>query len=113
MLGEKDYLFGAEPALLDLTVFGVLSQLTSVDPDYPCPLRDYLTTETPNLAALLTRLRERVWADHWEAATGTTLELNPHIPKVKHLFCFVFSSGDIVYNDILFLVINIFCFVLA
>merc|ERR1719189_555284 len=81
MLGEKDYLFGAEPALLDLTVFGVLSQLTSVDPDYPCPLRDYLTTETPNLAALLTRLRERVWADHWEAATGTTLELNPHIPK--------------------------------
>merc|ERR1719397_551140 len=81
MLGEKDYLFGAEPTLLDLTVFGVLSQLTSVDPDYPCPLRDYLTTETPNLAALLTRLRERVWADHWEAATGTALELNPHIPK--------------------------------
>merc|ERR1719468_318344 len=80
-LGDKEFMFGAEPSLLDLTLFSVLAQLTTVEESVVCPLRDHMTEHHTNLVGLVARMKDRAWAEHWDLATGETLDLNPHIPK--------------------------------
>merc|ERR1719166_121162 len=81
MLGDKEFFFGDEPAMLDLVVFSHVAQLVMVDKEYACPLRDYLEADCKNLVGLVNRMKDRCWGDHWENATGEEMDLNPHIPK--------------------------------
>merc|ERR1712061_289114 len=81
MLGEKEFFFGSEPAMLDLVVFSHVAQLVMVDKEHPCALRDYLEGDCKNLVGLVNRMKDRCWADHWDTATGDEMDLNPHIPK--------------------------------
>merc|ERR1712203_472748 len=81
MLGEKEFFFGDEPAMLDMVVFSHVAQLVMVDKEFSCPLRDYLEADCKNLVGLVNRMKDRCWADHWENATGEEMDLNPHIPK--------------------------------
>lgn len=83
MLGDKEFFFGSEPAMLDLVVFSQVGQLVMVDSEHACPLRDYLEADCKNLVGLVNRMKDRCWADHWDAATGEEMDLNPHIPKVS------------------------------
>jgi len=86
MLGDKEFFFGDEPAMLDLVVFSHVAQLVMVDKEYACPLRDYLEADCKNLVGLVNRMKDRCWGDHWENATGEEMDLNPHMPKViQHL----------------------------
>merc|ERR1711915_984186 len=81
MLGDKEFFFGDEPAMLDLVVFSHVAQLVMVDKEYSCPLRDYLEADCKNLVGLVNRMKDGCWADHWENATGEEMDLNPHMPK--------------------------------
>merc|ERR1719508_575326 len=81
MLDENEFLFGAEPAILDLVVYSHLAQLVMVVEEYPCPLRDFLKESCKSLVGLVNRMKDRCWGDHWELATGEKIEQNPHIPK--------------------------------
>jgi len=81
MLGDKEFFFGDEPAMLDLVVFSHVAQLVMVDKEYACPLRDYLEADCKNLVGLVNRMKDRCWGDHWENATGEEMDLNPHMPK--------------------------------
>merc|ERR1719187_3019289 len=81
MLGDKEFFFGDEPALLDLVVYSHVAQLVMVDKEYPCPLRDYIEADCKNLVGLVNRMKDRCWGDHWENATGEEMDMNPHIPK--------------------------------
>merc|ERR1711988_1854744 len=81
MLGEKEFFFGAEPAMLDMVVFSHVAQLVMVDKECACPLRDYLEADCKNLVGLINRMKDRCWGDHWANATGEEQDLNPHIPK--------------------------------
>ena len=81
MLGDKMFMFGEEPSMLDLAVFSVLAQLVMVDEEVTCPLRDHLKENFTNLVELVTRVKDKCWAEHWDMAIGDTLDLNPHIPK--------------------------------
>jgi len=82
MLGDKEFFFGDEPAMLDLVVFSHVAQLAMVDKEYACPLRDYLMdTPCKNLIGLVNRMKDKCWGDHWDMATGEEMDLNPHIPK--------------------------------
>ena len=81
MLGEKEFMFGAEPAMLDMTVFSILAQLLMIVEEVSCPLKDHLTENYPNLVNLVNRIKDKAWAEHWEGATGDSLDANPHIPK--------------------------------
>merc|ERR1712079_809375 len=58
MLGEKEFFFGDEPAMLDM-----------VDKEFSCPLRDYLEADCTNLVGLVNRIKDRCWGDHWANAT--------------------------------------------
>merc|ERR1712178_176262 len=81
MLGDKEFFFGDEPAMLDLVVFSHVAQLVMVNKEYACPLRDYLEADCKNLVGLVNRMKDRCWGDHWENATGEEMDLNPHMPK--------------------------------
>jgi len=81
MLAEKEFMFGDEPSMLDMVVYSHLAQLVMVEADYPCPLRDYVEESCKNLVALMHRVKDRCWGEHWEVATGDSMDLNPHIPK--------------------------------
>merc|ERR1711868_293680 len=81
MLGDKEFFFGDEPAMLDLVVFSHVAQLVMVDKECACPLRDYLEADCKNLVGLVNRMKDRCWGDHWANATGEEQDLNPHIPK--------------------------------
>merc|ERR1712117_754685 len=81
MLGDKEFFFGDEPAMLDLVVFSHVAQLVMIEKDYPCSLRDYLEADCKNLVGLVNRMKDRCWNEHWENATGEEMDLNPHIPK--------------------------------
>merc|ERR1712117_77195 len=81
MLGDKEFFFGEEPAMLDLVVFSHVAQLAMVDKEYACPLRDYLESDCNNLVGLVNRMKDRCWGDHWVNATGEEMDLNPHMPK--------------------------------
>merc|ERR1711963_323729 len=67
MLGDKEFFFGDEPAMLDK--------------EHSCALRDYLEADCKNLVGLVNRMKDRCWNEHWENATGEEMDLNPHIPK--------------------------------
>merc|ERR1711957_975346 len=81
MLGDKEFFFGDEPAMLDLVVYSHVAQLVMVEKDYPCSLRDYLEADCKNPVGLVNRMKDRCWGDHWANATGEEMDLNPHIPK--------------------------------
>merc|ERR1712088_12091 len=81
MLGDKEFFFGDEPALLDLVVYAHVAQLVMVAAETSCPLRDYIEADCKNLVGLVSRMKDRCWGDHWDAATGEEMDLNPHIPK--------------------------------
>merc|ERR1712004_698432 len=81
MLGDKEFFFGDEPALLDLVVYAHVAQLVMVAAETSCPLRDYIEADCKNLVGLVSRMKDRCWGDHWMAATGEEMDLNPHIPK--------------------------------
>lgn len=81
MLGDKEFFFGDEPAMLDLVVYSHVAQLVMIEKDYPCSLRDYLEADCKNLVGLVNRMKDRCWSDHWANATGEEMDLNPHIPK--------------------------------
>jgi len=81
MLAEKEFMFGDEPSMLDLVVYSHMAQLVMVEADHPCPLRDYVEENCKNLVALMNRMKDRCWGEHWEVAIGDSMELNPHIPK--------------------------------
>ena len=75
-LGKKDYFFGKDPHQLDCSAFAHLAQLVYV------PIGDiktWMETDTPNLIALVERIKTKWWSD-WEEMT-TSLELNTHLPK--------------------------------
>merc|ERR1719499_2728560 len=80
-LGDKEFFFGDEPAMLDLVVYSHVAQLVMIEKDYPCSLRDYLEADCKNLVGLVNRMKDRCWGDHWANATGEEMDLNPHIPK--------------------------------
>merc|ERR1712228_1115712 len=67
--------------MLDLVLYSHVAQLVMVDKEYPCPLRDYIEADCKNLVGLVSRMKDRCWGDHWDAATGEEMDLNPHIPK--------------------------------
>merc|ERR1712209_265839 len=81
MLGDKEFFFGDEQAMLDLVVYSHVAQLVMIEKDYPCSLRDYLEADCKNLVGLVNRMKDRCWNEHWENATGEEMDLNPHIPK--------------------------------
>merc|ERR1719189_1869457 len=81
MLAEKEFMFGEDPSMLDMVVYSHLAQLIMVESEYPCPLRDFLQESCKNLVGLVNRVKDRCWGDHWEVATGDSMDLNPHIPK--------------------------------
>merc|ERR1712168_1776903 len=81
MLGDKEFFFGDEPAMLDLVVYSHVAQLVMIEKDSPCSLRDYLEADCKNLVGLVNRMKDRCWGDHWANATGEEMDLNPHIPK--------------------------------
>merc|ERR1712079_91520 len=70
MLGDKEFFFGSEPAMLDLVVFSQVGQLVMVDKEHACPLRDFLEADCKNLVGLVNRMKDRCWGDHWDNATG-------------------------------------------
>merc|ERR1712012_68614 len=80
MLGEKEFFFGNAASLLDLVVFSHLAQLTVVDENATCPLRDHIKAEHENLVALVDRMKTLTWGEDWAVATEK-LDRNPHIPK--------------------------------
>ena len=94
MLGEKEFFFGSEPAMLDLVVFSQVGQLVMVDSEHACPLRDYLEADCKNLVGLVNRMKDRCWSDHWDAATGEEMDLNPHIPKVSLILKLSFETYE-------------------
>jgi len=81
LLGDKEFFFGDEPAMLDLVVFSHVAQIVMVDKEQPCSLRDFLEADCKNLVGLVNRMKDRCWGDHWDNATGDEMDLNPHIPK--------------------------------
>merc|ERR1719391_1611448 len=81
MLGDKEFFFGDDPAMLDLVVYSHVAQLVMIEKDYPCPMRDYLEADCKNLVGLVNRMKDRCWGDHWATATGEEMDLNPHMPK--------------------------------
>merc|ERR1712088_443438 len=66
---------------LDLVAFCVVAQIINVESEVACPLRDYVNEEGKNLVGHYNRMKDQAWGDHWDEATGETMDLNPHIPK--------------------------------
>ncbi|CAG5007155.1 unnamed protein product [Parnassius apollo] len=81
LLADKPYFFGDEPTLLDVVAFANIAQLHFIDKEVPHPLRDALNESFPNLVGLVTRVKERAFAD-WDDICRT-LDLNAHLPKPK------------------------------
>jgi len=80
MLSENDFFFGSSASLLDLVVFSHLVQVTFVEEEVACTLRDHIKAEHENLVAHVNRMKTLIWGDDWLEATEK-LDLNPHIPK--------------------------------
>merc|ERR1711872_1025336 len=70
MLGDKEFMFGDEPSLLDLTVYSHMAPVLFIDKEFPCVLRDYMESDCQNLVGLVNRMKDRCWGDHWSNATG-------------------------------------------
>jgi len=78
-LGEQKFFFGDEVSSLDLVVFSYVAQIAMVEKEQPCALREFLETDCKNLLALIEAVKEKVWGEDWEKATGEKIEMNPHI----------------------------------
>ena len=65
ILGDKSYVMGEEPTVVDSTVFGAVAQALWQDVDSP-PSK-FLRTECTNLVSHAERMKERYWPD-WEDA---------------------------------------------
>jgi len=78
-LGEQKFFFGDEVSSLDLVVFSYVSQIAMVEKEQPCAMREFLETDCKNLLALIEAVKEKVWGEDWEKATGEKIEMNPHI----------------------------------
>lgn len=76
LLGTKDYFFGTEPHLLDITAFAHLCQFIYIPFG---GMKEWMETETPNLIALVDRIKNRAFPD-WDEMCKT-LDLNTHLPK--------------------------------
>jgi len=76
LLGTKDYFFGTEPHLLDITAFAHLCQFLYIPFG---GMKEWMETETPNLVALVDRIKNRAFPD-WDEMCKT-LDLNTHLPK--------------------------------
>merc|ERR1719416_10138 len=50
-----------------------------VEKEQPCAMREFLETDCKNLLALIEAVKEKVWGEDWEKATGEKIEMNPHI----------------------------------
>lgn len=61
---------------LDNVAFAHLSQFIYVPFG---GLKEWIETETPNLLALVERIKQKYWSD-WDVLTAS-LDLNTHIPK--------------------------------
>ncbi|KOB79321.1 Failed axon connections protein [Operophtera brumata] len=66
LLGDKPFMFGNEPTLLDVVAFANLAQLHFVDKEVQHALRDVMHESFPNLAGLVARVRERAFPDWGE-----------------------------------------------
>lgn len=76
LLGNKDWFFGKEPHLLDCVAFAHLAQFIHVPFG---GIKEFMETQTPNLLALVERMKNKYWPD-WEEMCST-LDLNTHLPK--------------------------------
>lgn len=65
-LGEKPFMMGDKPTLLDCSVFGVLSQVVYVPIGYP--MRKYIQEKCPNIISLCDRLKVTYWTN-WDEQT--------------------------------------------
>jgi len=75
-LADKEYFFGKEPHLLDCVAFAHLTQFLYIPFG---GMKEWMETETPNLVALVDRIKSKYWSD-WDDMCST-LELNTHLPK--------------------------------
>ncbi|KAL4717611.1 hypothetical protein ACJJTC_000760 [Scirpophaga incertulas] len=64
-LSDRPFFFGDEPTLLDVVAFSNLAQLQFVDKSVVHPLRDAMNESFPNLVGLVSRMKERAFAD-WD-----------------------------------------------
>lgn len=78
-LGEQKLFFGDDVSSLDLVVFSYVAQIAMVEKEQPCALREYLETDCKNLLELIEAVKEKVWGEDWEKATGEKIQMNPHI----------------------------------
>lgn len=62
ILGDKPFMMGEEPTLVDSTVFGLVAQFLWQDLDSP---QHTMLRECTNLASHSERMKERYWPD-WE-----------------------------------------------
>lgn len=62
-LGDKKYMMGDTPTVVDCSVFGVLSQVVYVPMKYP--MRKYILDKCPNLTELFKRLIDAYWPN-WD-----------------------------------------------
>jgi len=62
-LGEKDFMAGDQPNLLDATAFAYLSQFWYIPSDNE--MKTYIKEQCPNLITYLERMKDKYWPD-WE-----------------------------------------------
>jgi glutathione S-transferase len=79
MLADKDFFFGAEPTLLDVVAYSVVSQFVCFDPEVEFPLRSWMEQNTANLITYVNRIKEKYYPD-WDEMLKN-LDLNSHLPK--------------------------------
>lgn len=64
---------------LDVVAFANLAQIHFIDKEVSYCLRDYMSTECPNLVGHVSRMKERCFPD-WDDICNS-LDLNAHLPK--------------------------------
>lgn len=62
-LGEKPFMYGADPHVVDCSVFGTLCQFLYTAPNSPYLL--WINEDFPNLKAYTERVKQRLWPD-WD-----------------------------------------------
>ena len=83
MLAEKEFMVGAEHAMMDMMLHSHLAQLFMIGAEYPFPLRDYVQESCKNLGGLVNRIKDKCWGDDWERwnTTPTSLSLSLLLKK--------------------------------
>merc|ERR1711936_1350474 len=71
-LGEKEYFHGGStPSTIDCVIFGHLAQFLYIDIGFP--QRTFLESECRNLVDLVTRMKDKYWAD-WDQSIEASKE---------------------------------------